>query len=121
MAYRLAADAVVALHLAFIAFAVAGGSLVLWRRGFALLHLPAVAWVAWLEFTGARCPLTPLENALRHAAGESGYPGGFVDHYIVPVIYPVGLTADVQTLLGIGVVAVNLAVYRYAWRRRGMR
>jgi hypothetical protein len=119
MAYRLAADAVVALHLAFVVFAVAGGLLVLRHPRVALLHLPAVAWVAWLELSGALCPLTPLENALRRAAGERGYAGGFIEHYLLPVIYPPGLTADVQTLLGIGAIAINVAVYALAWRRRG--
>ncbi|MFO1413805.1 MAG: DUF2784 domain-containing protein [Burkholderiales bacterium] len=118
MGWRIAADAVVALHLAFIVFAVAGGFLVLRDRRVAFLHLPAVAWVVWLEFTGALCPLTPLENALRRAAGESGYPGGFIEHYLLPVIYPAGLTADVQVLLGAGALAVNVAVYALVWRRR---
>ena len=93
MAYRWLADATVALHFAFIVFVVSGGFLVLRDGVWAWLHLPAVAWVAWLEFTGAICPLTPLENALRVRAGEAGYAGGFIDHYLVPVIYPAGLTA----------------------------
>jgi hypothetical protein len=76
--------------------------------------------VVWLEFTGARCPLTPLENALRRAAGGEGYPGGFIEHYLLPVIYPPGLTADVQVALGAGALLVNLAVYAFAWRRRGV-
>lgn len=118
MGYRLAADAVVALHLGFIVFAVAGGLLVLRDRRVALLHLPAVAWVVWLELTGAYCPLTPLENALRLRAGERGYSGGFIEHYLTPIIYPAGLTADVQTWLGIGAFAINAALYALAWRRR---
>jgi hypothetical protein len=118
MIERIAADAVVALHLAFIVFVIAGGALVLRHPRWAALHLPAVAWVAWLELTGVLCPLTPLENALRAAAGERGYEGGFVDHYLLPIIYPAGLTASVQALLGVGVVVLNLAVYALAWRRR---
>jgi hypothetical protein len=121
MIERIAADAVVALHLAFIVFAIAGGALVLRSPRWAALHLPAVAWVAWLELTGAQCPLTPLENALRTAAGERGYEGGFIDHYLLPIIYPAGLTASVQTLLGVGVIVLNLAVYSLAWRRRMRR
>ena len=117
MAYRLAADAVVALHLAFIVFAVAGGPLVLRDRRVALLHLPAVAWVVWLELTGALCPLTPLENALRARAGDGGYRGGFIEHYLLPIIYPAGLTADVQTWLGVGAFLLNAAVYAVVWRR----
>ena len=118
MAYRLAADAVVALHLAFIVFAVAGGLLVLRDRRVAFLHLPAVAWVVWLELTGAYCPLTPLENALRAGAGESGYRGGFIEHYLTPIIYPPGLTANVQAWLGAGALLINVALYVLAWRRR---
>jgi len=118
MAYRLAADAVVALHLAFIVFAVAGGLLVLRDRRVAWLHLPAVAWVVWLELTGALCPLTPLENALRQRAGAGGYSGGFIEHYLLPIIYPAGLTADVQTWLGAGALLLNVAIYAWAWRRR---
>lgn len=118
MAYRGLADATVALHFAFILFAVFGGFLA-WRRAFwAWLHLPAVGWVAYLEFTGAICPLTPLENALRARAGDAGYTGGFVEHYLVPVIYPVGLTPQLQVLLGCAVVALNVLVYARLWRRR---
>ena len=118
MAYRWLADATVALHAAFIVFVVAGGLLV-WRDArWALLHVPAVAWVVWLEFTGAICPLTPLENALRARAGEAGYAGGFIDHYVVPVIYPAGLTPGIQVALGAALVAGNGWVYWRAWRRR---
>jgi hypothetical protein len=118
MAYRGLADATVALHFAFILFVVFGGFLA-WRRMFwAWLHLPAVAWVAWLEFTGAICPLTPLENALRARAGDAGYAGGFIEHYLVPVIYPAGLTPGIQILLGSAIVALNVVVYAALWRRR---
>ncbi len=118
MAYRLLADATVALHAAFIVFVVGGGFLV-WRDArWALLHLPAVAWVAWLEFTGAICPLTPLENALRARAGDEGYAGGFIDHYLVPVIYPAGLTPGIQVALGAALVVGNAWLYWRAWRRR---
>ena len=118
MAYRLLADATVALHAAFIVFVVAGGLLVSRNARWALLHLPAVAWVAWLEFTGAICPLTPLENALRRRAGEAGYPGGFVEHYVLPLLYPAGLTPGVQAWLGAFVVALNAAIYAVAIARR---
>lgn len=118
MAYRLLADATVALHAAFIVFVVVGGFLV-WRDArWALLHLPAVAWVAWLEFTGAICPLTPLENVLRARAGGEGYAGGFIDHYLVPVIYPAGLTPGIQVALGAALVVGNAWLYWRAWRRR---
>ena len=118
MNQRLLADTVVALHLAFILFVVGGGLLVLWRRWWAVLHLPAVAWGAWTEFTGTLCPLTPWEQALRRQAGEAGYAGGFVEHYIVPLIYPATLTPRLQLALGAFVLLLNAAVYLGAWRWR---
>jgi hypothetical protein len=118
MADRLLADATVALHFAFIAFVVLGGLLVLRKPYVAWLHLPAVAWVVWLELTGAICPLTPLENYFRSRAGQAGYEGGFIDHYLMPVIYPAGLTPQIQTILGIAVLVLNIAVYAILWRRR---
>ncbi len=114
---RVLADGVVVLHLAFIVFVVAGGFLVAYRAAFAWLHLPAVAWVAWLEFTGAICPLTPLENLLRARAGQSGYAGGFIEHYLIPVIYPTGLTTGIQIVLGVLLLALNAAMYAWLWRR----
>ena len=115
------ADGVVVLHLAFIAFVLAGGFLVARHAVLAWLHLPAVVWVAWLELTGALCPLTPLENLLRGRAGQSGYAGGFIEHYLIPVIYPAGLTTGIQAVLGALVVALNVAVYAWLWRRRRSR
>jgi hypothetical protein len=117
MIARLCADALVAVHFAFIAFVLAGGFLVLRHRKWAWLHVPAVAWAVWTEFTATVCPLTPWENALRVAAGEAGYDGGFVEHYVMPIIYPGGLTHDVQIALGVVVVAVNAAIYALAARR----
>ena len=118
---RLAADAVVALHFAFVAFACLGG-LLAWRRlRYALVHLPALAWAAWVEFTGSLCPLTPLENRLRRSAGDAGYEGGFVEHYVLPLLYPAGLTPAIQVWLGAFLVALNVAIYAVAvwrWRRR---
>jgi hypothetical protein len=117
MLARVLADATVALHLTFILFVVVGGALV-WRRpAWAWLHVPAVAWVAWLEFTHATCPLTPLENMLRARAGDAGYAGGFIEHYVEPVIYPGGLTPGIQVVLGAIVLALNVGVYGFAWRR----
>lgn len=114
---RVLADATVAFHLAFILFVVGGGVLV-WRRPvWAWLHVPAVAWVAWLEFTHATCPLTPLENMLRARAGDAGYVGGFIEHHVEPVIYPGGLTPGIQVVLGALIVALNIIVYAFAWRR----
>lgn len=117
MGYRLAADAVVVAHGAFILFAVLGGLLALRRRWLALLHLPAVAWALFIEATGRICPLTPLEVSLRVAAGDAGYDGGFVEHYLIPIIYPAGLTRGVQFVLAAFVLAVNLAVYALVLRR----
>lgn len=124
MIWRVLADLTVAAHLAFILFVVLGGFLVLRQPRWLWLHVPAVAWVAWLELTGAICPLTPLENALRARAGDAGYAGGFIDHYLIPLIYPAGLTATVQTLIGVAVILFTLAMYILAarrWRERRIR
>ena len=119
MVYRLLADALVLLHLAFVVFVVAGGLLVLrWPR-VAWAHLPAAAWGVWIEWSGGICPLTPLENRLRTAGGEAGYAGSFVEHYVMPVLYPVGLTSTVQIALGAAVLVLNLAIYGWCMRRRG--
>ncbi|MEB0042373.1 MULTISPECIES: DUF2784 domain-containing protein [unclassified Pseudomonas] len=111
MLYRLAADAVVVLHLLFIAFVVIGGVLIIRWRWLMALHLPAVVWGAVVEFFHLYCPLTPLENALRLRAGEQGYNGDFIEHYLIPLIYPVGLTPQTQLWLGAVVVVINAAVY----------
>jgi hypothetical protein len=121
MIWRALADAVLVAHLAFILFVVLGGLLVLrWPR-LAWLHLPVVLWGAAIEFFGWICPLTPLEKWLRVAGGESGYPGGFIAHYLLPLIYPAGLTRNVQLVLGSLVMAVNLVVYVALWRRSRAR
>jgi hypothetical protein len=117
MSARALADAVVVLHACFVVFVLAGALLVLRHRGVAIVHLPAVAWAAWVEFTGTICPLTPLENALRREAGVAGYPGGFVEHYAIPVLYPEGLTAGMQIAFGTAVIAINAMLYVVAWRR----
>jgi hypothetical protein len=119
---RVLADLTVLLHFMFLLFVVLGGLLVLrWRR-LAWIHVPVFLWGALIEFTGWICPLTPLENHLRVLAGEAGYQGGFIAHYILPVVYPAGLTRGVQLVLGSAVLVVNLAVYgRIMVRRRGER
>jgi hypothetical protein len=115
--YRVLADAVLLLHLAFIVFVLAGALLVWRRRWVAWLHLPAVAWAVIVEVNGWLCPLTPLEVRLRILAGGAGYEGGFVERYLLPVVYPPGLTPGVQMLLGLLVLALNAALYgRLAWR-----
>lgn len=117
MPYRLAGDLVVVLHLLFILFVAGGGLLVLRRPRLALLHLPAVVWGAFIEFTGGICPLTPLENHFSRQAGGTGYGGGFIDHYLLPLIYPDGLTREIQIGLGLAVIAVNAGVYLLLVRR----
>ena len=117
MIERLLADAVVAFHLLFIVFVILGGVLVILRPAIAWLHVPAALWGAYVEFTSTICPLTPIENALRARAGQSGYEGGFIEHYVIPLIYPPGLTARTQLVIGAIVVAVNVALYVIAWRR----
>jgi hypothetical protein len=119
MLARLAADAVLLAHLAFIVFVLIGGILV-WRiPSLAWLHAPAIAWAVFVESAGRICPLTPLENRLRLASGEAGYGGDFVSHYLLRLIYPDGLTRAVQIALVLVVVAVNVAVYsRWLLRKR---
>ena len=114
MAASLAADAVLVLHLAFILFAVSGGVLVLWYPKVAWLHLPALTWAVWIAATHGICPLTPLENSLRRAAGEAGYSGTFIDHYVMPLIYPSGLTPTHQTWIAIVLAASNALLYGWA-------
>ena len=121
MLYRLAADAVLAAHLAFVLFLVCGGLLVLRTPRLAWLHLPAVAWGAFVELSGSICPLTPLEVTLRRGAGEAGYGGDFIEHYLVSLIYPAGLTRELQMALGAAALLLNLIVYFILWRRRSIR
>lgn len=123
MFYRLSADALVLLHLAFILLVLFGGLLVLrWRRAL-LLHLPALAWGLSVECLHLQCPLTGWENRMRLAAGQAGYQGGFVEHYVWPLIYPAGLTPQIQVLLGLIVLLLNLGIYGYVlwrgWRASG--
>lgn len=117
MIYRLLADIVVITHLLFILFVLFGGLLGLWRKWVLWLHLPAAAWGAAIEFSGWICPLTFLENRLRTAGGERGYSGGFIDYYLIPIIYPSGLTSGMQMALGITVLLLNISVYVFVWRR----
>ena len=112
------ADLVVLAHLLFILFAILGGLLARWNPLAALLHLPALAWAAYVTFTGTICPLTPIEVALRREAGQAGYRGGFVEHYLIPLIYPPGLTRPLQMALGAAIVLANVAIYAWALRRR---
>ena len=114
----LAADALLTLHFIAIVFIALGGLLVFrWPR-VALIHIPLAIWGVLLEFMGWICPLTPWEQALRRAAGERGYEGGFMAHYIMPLLYPAELTREIQIGAGILVVAVNVAVYAFVFRKR---
>lgn len=111
MTYRAFADAVSVVHLAFVLFVVLGGLLVLkWPR-LAWLHVPTAVWGVLIEYTGWICPLTPLENSLRARGGEAGYSGGFIEHYVQPVLYPAGLTRGTQIVLGSLALLVNLTAY----------
>jgi len=116
--YSFLADIVVLLHLFFVVFALLGGILVLWKSTIAWLHVPAVFWAAGIEFLGWVCPLTPLENFLRNRGGGVGYESGFVEHYIMPILYPVSLTREVQIGLGFVVVFVNIGIYILVWYRK---
>jgi Protein of Unknown function (DUF2784) len=115
MAAKLTADALVLFHFAFILFVIGGGFLV--RRWFWVVwvHIPCAIWGALIEFAGWICPLTPLENNLRISAGYSGYSGGFIENYIIPIVYPAGLTYDIQILCGLGVVIINIWAYNFIW------
>ncbi len=111
MGARIIADSLVGIHLGFILFVTLGGLLVFKWRKLAFAHIPCALWGGLIEFTGWICPLTPLENHFRRLAGELGYAGGFVDHYITPLIYPEALGRGTQIVLGIFVIALNTAIY----------
>jgi hypothetical protein len=118
MYQRITADAVVGLHFAFILWAVFGSLTLLKRRSLAWAHLPALVWASYIEFTGGICPLTPLENHFRRLAGEAGYGNGFIEHYVIRVIYPDGLTRNMQFALAAALVVFNVAIYLIAFLRR---
>lgn len=123
MTHAALADAVLLLHALFIAWVVAGG-LAVWRWPWlAWAHLPALAWGAWIELSHGVCPLTHLEVHLRRRAGEAGFEGGFIDRYLMPLIYPPGLGAQEQVFLGVGLLAGNAVLYTFVFRhvrhRRG--
>jgi hypothetical protein len=112
------ADLLVVIHGAFVLFVVCGGFLA-WRwPGLAWVHAPAAVWGALIEFAGWVCPLTPLENRFRALAGQSGYPGGFIEHHLIPVIYPSALSAGMQVVLGSFVILVNALAYGVLIRKR---
>lgn len=117
MKWSILADGLVVIHFAFTAFAVFGGFLTWVRPRVALVHLPALAWGVWVEVSATVCPLTPLENHLRHLAGESGYSGGFLAHYLTAVLYPPGLTWHIQWVLAALLLALNAVAYGWFFKR----
>jgi hypothetical protein len=119
MLYRILANATVIVHMGFVVFVVCGGFLA-WRwRRIAWVHLPAAVWGATIEFAGWVCPLTPLENHFRHLAGQAGYTGGFVEHYLIPVLYPADWTVTLRIILGTLVVLLNVIAYAVYFRPIG--
>lgn len=119
MFFRLSADAVILLHLAFILFVVFGAALAFRWRWIPFIHLPAAAWGIFIELTSGICPLTYLENHLRRQAGQAGYSGGFIEHYVLNIIYPAGLTPQIQYVLAGIVLFSNIGLY--FWLLRGRR
>jgi len=117
MLYRILADFVVLVHFVFVLFTVFGGFLVLWRRYFAWIHIPSALWAALIEFAGWICPLTPLEILLLEKGGADGYPSGFIEHYIISLLYPTDLTRGIQIVLGFLVLIINLLIYGWLLRR----
>ncbi len=115
--YGTLAALVVLAHFAYILFVMFGGLLMLrWRKA-PWVHLPAATWGAFVELTGRVCPITPLEHWLRRSAGGDDYAGAFIEHYIVRIIYPPGLTQEIQVALGVGAILLNCVIYAWVVRR----
>ncbi len=121
MLYRIAADTLVVVHLAFVAFVVFGGLLLLLWPRLVWVHLPAAIWGAAIEFLGFICPLTPMENYFRRQAGLAEYHTGFVERYVLPLLYPERLTRSLQVSLGLAVVIINVGIYAWLYRRWSQR
>jgi len=111
VAFAFFAEMVVFLHLGFVLFVMLGGLLVLKWKWVLWVHLPAAMWGTLIEFTGWICPLTPLENWLREAGGRQGYQSDFIEHYVMPLLYPTGLTREIQIFLGVLVILLNVGIY----------
>lgn len=121
MFFRLLADLVLVVHFLFVVFVVVGGFLVLrWGR-VAWVHLPSVLWGAAIEFRNGVCPLTPLEKFFRVRGGQEVYEHGFVENYLLPIVYPAGMTREIQLALGVGALVVNVAIYGWVLRSRWKR
>lgn len=114
--YNILADAVIVVHFLFVLFVIFGAFTLFRFKKMIILHLPAAVWGAMIEFSGWICPLTPLENRLRHMAGQQTYQGGFIEHYIVPILYPAALTREIQYVLGTIVISVNVIIYWQVFR-----
>ncbi|MET0101669.1 MAG: DUF2784 domain-containing protein [Sedimenticola sp.] len=121
MLARLGADLVLLIHFGFILFVVLGGLLVLRWNKLAWLHVPSVIWGVTIDTMGWICPLTPLENSLRIAGGERGFEGGFIEHYLLPLIYPLGMSRGEQIALAMLALLLNLAIYTIIVKRRMRR
>lgn len=124
MLYRAAAEGILLFHLVFIGFALFGAVLLTRWRWLMVLHIPAAAWGVFIELSGGICPLTYAENFLRHRGGESGYSETFIEHYLLAVIYPAGLTREIQLVLAAVVVVVNVAIYAWLllhFRKSGLK
>jgi len=115
LVYLILTDLVIIIHVLFVIFALLVGLLLIARRYLIVVHLPAAIWASLIGFMGWTCPLTPLENYLRNTAGADGYTGGFVEHYLMPILYPVGITANIQIALGIFVVFFNIGIYTFVY------
>lgn len=120
MIHLILANSILIVHFAFILFVVFGGLLVFYKKWILWLHIPAIFWAVLMEFFGWICPLTPMENHFRIMAGQSGYNQGFIQHYLLKVIYPDGLTRQAQVLLGLGVLILNLLVYAAFLKKKGV-
>jgi hypothetical protein len=121
MPYGIFADIVVLIHLTFVIFAVLGAGLIIWRRWIIWLHIPAFLWAIWIECTGGICPLTPLENWLRIKGGQGAYEGDFVATYLLPVLYPAGLTRNAQIILAMMAIVINVAIYGSIFYKRSRK
>jgi hypothetical protein len=121
MPYGIFADIVVLIHLTFVTFAVLGAGLIIWRRWIIWLHIPAFLWAIWIECTGGICPLTPLENWLRIKGGQGAYEGDFVATYLLPVLYPAGLTRNAQIILAMMAIVINVTIYGSIFYKRNRK
>jgi hypothetical protein len=120
MLARLFADTILLLHFFFVLFAILGGLAVLYKRRLIWLHVPVVLWSSLVNLAGWTCPLTPLENFFHAAAGQTGYEGGFIEHYIEPLVYPSGMPRNFELIAGVSILVWNLVVYAFLiyWQRR---